>query len=113
MTNQASEYADALMDRIQDMASAIRSGEPTDSMKEEHGADIDLYEVLHDFPLDISNELGEAFSVLVTVGGPTAAIELDVFRGGYALRVAWGSDYTERRGSTVNVVGEYYREMFN
>lgn len=104
-TNMAQDYADQLAETLSEVVAAIEADEEYEGQ--------DAREYLDEMPLELVNEPGEPFSVLLTFGGPNASIVWSGRSGpDYArLETAWGRDNGYRSSDAIRYVANYFSEL--
>ena len=100
---QAREYAEDVRDSLTELWAEIDSPD-----SEDHE---DAYGELEERPLEVVYRAGAAFRVVLTVGGPYAAIVQDGPEEPY-LEVFWGSDSAKLYGESITRTADYFREMY-
>lgn len=106
-TDLATQYADNLRESIVTAMEAVQRGAEIEEQ--------DAVEYLDEWPLEIVNRRGARFAVVLTVGGPYAAVEADLDEdgdrsGSARLVVSWGSGEVARFGSHINDLLDYFAE---
>ena len=91
-TDDTRDYLLKMMRSMRDRMELLREWQDTGTVPEDladdygHGAD--LYEVMADYPLEVVDQRGRNFTVVLTVGGPHIEIEAEGL-GEATLRGYW------------------------
>ena len=102
----------AALDHAQACTEDADECETCQANADEYGVGEDeIYEWIHERPLDIEWEKGEPFAVVLGVGGP----HTEITGGGraerdYSLTTYWGSDRFTTRSEAITRTGEFFRD---